>query len=120
MNIETLQIVDRGRGPQLSTSRITVLDLVPYFQAACPFEEILRWLPTLSMDELVVAQKYYIEHREALDEKDRQVRQYRDEQIQLQRERFPEMYESSQNRIERMKRLLEARRRERNGEGHPG
>lgn len=25
-------IVDRGRGPQLSTSRITVQDLFPYFQ----------------------------------------------------------------------------------------
>ena len=26
-----IQIVDRGRGLQLSTSRITVQDLVPYF-----------------------------------------------------------------------------------------
>ncbi len=29
---KTIEIVDRGRGPQLSTSRITVQDLVPYFQ----------------------------------------------------------------------------------------
>lgn len=27
-----IQIVDRGRGLQLSTSRVTVQDLVPYFQ----------------------------------------------------------------------------------------
>jgi hypothetical protein len=32
VNIETIHIVDRGRGLQPSTSRITVLDLVPHFQ----------------------------------------------------------------------------------------
>lgn len=120
MNTETLQIVDRGRGPQLSTSRITVLDLVPYFQADCPFEEILRWLHTLSNDELVVAHQYYLDHREELDEKDRLARKYQEEQIKLQRERFPEFQEGNPARMDRMRRLLEARRRGQNGEGHPG
>ena len=36
-----VQIVDRGRGPQLSTSRITVQDLVPYLQQELTREEIL-------------------------------------------------------------------------------
>jgi hypothetical protein len=31
MKTEKIEIIDRGRGPQLSTSRITVLDLIPYF-----------------------------------------------------------------------------------------
>ena len=35
-----IRIVDRGRGLQLSTSRITVQDLVPYFQDGCSYEEI--------------------------------------------------------------------------------
>jgi hypothetical protein len=30
--MKEIAIVDRGRGLQLSTSRITVQDLVPYFQ----------------------------------------------------------------------------------------
>jgi hypothetical protein len=42
VKIETIEIVDRGRGPQLSTSRVTVQDLVPYFQDACSHEEISR------------------------------------------------------------------------------
>ncbi len=29
---KTIAIIDRGRGPQLSTSRVTVQDLVPYIQ----------------------------------------------------------------------------------------
>jgi hypothetical protein len=30
MKTETIQIVERGRGPQLSTSRLTVLDVFYY------------------------------------------------------------------------------------------
>ena len=47
-----LALVDRGRGLQLSTSRITVQDLVPYFQRECSQEEIRRWLPSLSHEEI--------------------------------------------------------------------
>jgi hypothetical protein len=32
-----ITLVDRGRGLQLSTSRITVHDLVPYFQEGCSY-----------------------------------------------------------------------------------
>jgi hypothetical protein len=32
MNNKTIELVNRGRGLQLSTSRVTVQDLVPYFQ----------------------------------------------------------------------------------------
>jgi hypothetical protein len=39
MKSETIEIVDRGRGPQLSTSRMTVLDVFYYllgcFQKQC-------------------------------------------------------------------------------------
>ena len=46
MTTETIAIVDHGRGLQLSTSRVTVQDLVPYFQEGCSNEEIIRWIPT--------------------------------------------------------------------------
>ena len=36
-----ITLVDRGRGLQLSTSRITVHDLVPYFQEGCSHDEIM-------------------------------------------------------------------------------
>lgn len=47
-----ITIVDRGRGPQLSTSRITVQDLVPYFQLKYSYAEILEIMPTLSVAEI--------------------------------------------------------------------
>jgi uncharacterized protein (DUF433 family) len=75
MNTATIQIIDRGRGPQLSTSRVTVQDLVPYFQEGCSFEEIRRWIPTLSAAEIAVVERYYREHRRALDEEDRLIRE---------------------------------------------
>ncbi len=65
-----IQIVDCGRGPQLSTSRVTVQDLVPYFREGCSYEEIMRWIPSLSGEEIAAVQHYYQEHKKALDEED--------------------------------------------------
>ncbi len=75
MKTEPIQIIDRGRGAQLSTSRVTVQDLVPYFQEGCASEEIIRWIPTLTAAEIAVVERYYREHQEALDEEDRLIRQ---------------------------------------------
>ncbi len=70
-----IQIVDRGRGLQLSTSRVTVQDLVPYFQEGCSYADIIRWIPTLSNEEIAVVEQYYLEHKEKLDEDDRLIRE---------------------------------------------
>jgi uncharacterized protein (DUF433 family) len=70
-----ITIVDRGRGPQLSTSRITVQDLVPYFQDSCSYEEIVRWIPTLTHEEIQVIERYIDEHREEVLEQDRRIRE---------------------------------------------
>ena len=113
-----IRIVDRGRGLQLSTSRITVQDLVPYFQRGCSYEEIMRWMPTLSREEIALVEKYYSEHKNELDEEDRGIRAYVAEQVRLQRTRFPE--EPREVRLARMKERLRQRQQERNGEGNPG
>jgi uncharacterized protein (DUF433 family) len=75
MNTQTTRIIDRGRGPQLSTSRVTVQDLVPYFQEGCSYEEIIHWIPTLSAEEIAVVERYYREHQKELDEEDRLIRE---------------------------------------------
>ena len=116
MKTEVIEIVDRGRGPQLSTSRITVQDLVPYFQEGCSAQEILRWIPTLSTAEIAVVERYYGEHRAELDGEDKQIRDYVAEQIRLQRLRFPE--EPHEVRLARMKETLHQRRQERDREGN--
>jgi uncharacterized protein (DUF433 family) len=75
MKGDAIRIIDRGRGPQLSTSRVTVQDLVPYFQEGCAPEEIIRWIPTLTAEEIAVVERYHREHQAALDEEDRQIRE---------------------------------------------
>jgi uncharacterized protein (DUF433 family) len=120
MKTETIDIVDLGRGPQLSTCRITVLDLVPYFQKHRSYDEIIRWIPTLTHEEIAAVESYYLKHKAEFDEKDRRAREGRAEQIRLQREKFPEINETPEETKARLRRLLEERRREKNGEGHSG
>jgi len=74
MATNTIEIIDRGRGPQLSTSRVTVQDLVPYFQEGCSYEEIIRWIPTLTVEEIAVVHSYYRDHQRELDDEDRLIR----------------------------------------------
>ncbi|MCI0378054.1 MAG: DUF433 domain-containing protein [Gemmataceae bacterium] len=76
MKTEIIEIVDRGRGPQLSTSRVTVQDLVPYFQAGKSYEDIIRWIPALTAEEIAVVDRYYHEHRQELDAEDRLIREH--------------------------------------------
>jgi uncharacterized protein (DUF433 family) len=114
MNQE-ITLVDRGRGLQLSTTRITVQDLVPYFQQGCSHEEILRWIPSLSHEEIAVVEQYYQKHKAELDEEDRRIREYIEERIREQRIRFPEPEETPEERLARLKKLLR-QRQEKNGE----
>jgi len=112
-----ITLVDRGRGLQLSTSRITVHDLVPYFQDGCSHDEIIRWLPSLTHEEIKIVERYYRQHKDELDEYESRVRAYRAEQIRLQRLRFPEREGSRHERLAQLRQLLQRRRQETNGEG---
>src|SRR5882757_1648780 len=76
-----ISLVDRGRGLQLSNSRITVHDLVPYFQDGCSYDEIIRWVPSLSHEEIQIVEGYYRQHKDELDDYERRVQAYRAEQI---------------------------------------
>ena len=72
---ETIEIVDRGRGPQLSTSRITVQDLVPYFQRQCSHEQIIAVMPVLTVAEIEVVERYVRDHHQEVMDQDRHIRQ---------------------------------------------
>ena len=113
-----ITIVDRGRGWQLSTSRITVQDLVPYFQHGDTHEEILRWMPALNAEELRVIEQFYRDNQAALDEEDRRIRERTAEAIRLQRLRFPEL--SPEGRGARLEEWRRRIHQERNGQGNPG
>ncbi len=105
------EIFDRGRGLQLSTSRVTVQDLVPYFQRGESYEEIMRWIPILTREEIAVVDRYYREHQRELDEHDRCIRARTEERARQQRPRFPEPEGTPEERLTRLKQ----RHQERNG-----
>jgi uncharacterized protein (DUF433 family) len=117
---QKIAIVNRGRGLQLSTSRVTVQDLVPYFQQGETADEIMRWIPSLTADEIAVVREYYYSHQAELDEQDRAIRERTAERIRQQRLRFPEATATPEERLSRLQRLLQEKRQERNGEGHSG
>jgi uncharacterized protein (DUF433 family) len=69
-----IEIVDRGRGPQLSTSRITVQDVVPYLtDYSC--DEIMELMPVLTVEGIAAIQEYVEENYAAVMEQDRRIRE---------------------------------------------
>jgi uncharacterized protein (DUF433 family) len=68
-------IVDRGRGPQLSNSRITVQDVLPYLQRHLPYERILEAMPSLTYTDISVIEQYVRDHRDEVMEQDRLIRE---------------------------------------------
>jgi uncharacterized protein (DUF433 family) len=117
--MNAIEIVDRGRGPQLSTNRITVQDLVPYFQQRWTYEEIREVIPVLSIEEIAVVERYVQEHYEEVTEQDRRIRE------RALARRKPAEVEEAQ-RKERLQRLEMARqsirqpRQEANGDHATG
>lgn len=116
---DEISIVDKGRGPQLSTSRITVQDLVPYFQLNYSYDDILEIMPTLSVAEIQVVERYVQEHYEDVMEEDREIREQNatrrnpphiEELLRRAREKRPAIQE-------RLRQLLA---KEANGDGHSG
>jgi uncharacterized protein (DUF433 family) len=78
MEAETLQIVDHGRGPQLSSSRITVQDLLPYCREGATNDEIRRWIPSLSDDEIALLKNYIRDHFEEVIQAEKEIKAYHD------------------------------------------
>jgi uncharacterized protein (DUF433 family) len=111
-------IIDQGRGPQLSTSRITVQDLVPYFQLGYTHEQIRDVMPTLSPEEIRAVEHYIEDHREEVMEEDRRIRVR-----SAGRKNPPEVEEilrqARSERLARMELSRQQRHEDRNGESPP-
>jgi uncharacterized protein (DUF433 family) len=112
---EKVTLVDRGRGLQLSTSRITVQDLVPYFQDGCSHEEIRRWFPTLTEEDVALVEGYYRDHRAELDEEDRRIRARTEERLRQQRLRFPPLEGTKEERMAQLRQRLQQYLQRKNG-----
>ena len=61
---EPVTIINKGRGPQLSSMKLTVQDLLPQFKAGETNEEILEWYPQIGDIEVDLLRQYYLDHTE--------------------------------------------------------
>lgn len=114
MNVETVQIVDRGRGPQLSNSRITVLDVFYYLHRGYGFDVVRHVMPSLTRDEFDLIAQYVNEHREVLVHQDRKAEEFISRGIEAQRARCGVFAEADENltteqRVERLRGIMKRR-----------
>jgi uncharacterized protein (DUF433 family) len=61
------KIIDRGRGPEIAGSRITVYDVLDYHKEGWPAKEI-AWLFHLDTAQVEAAIRYIEEHRDEVME----------------------------------------------------
>lgn len=119
MKTETIQIIDIGRGPQLSTTRITVLDIFYYVHRGHDFASIHRIMPTLTRTEFDVVEEYIHEHRQELMEADRRADEFILKGIAAQKRSgaIPDIDPAMphEQRLARLRAKLQQRRAETNG-----
>jgi hypothetical protein len=120
-----IQIVDHGRGPQLSTSRITVLDVFYYLHRGYEFETIQEIMPTLSRAEFDAIVAFVNANYDQLLASDRRAEEFIRRGVAEQKAKgLPGETDESvplEQRVARLKEKMRQRRNaEKNGEGHPG
>ena len=125
MKTETIEIVERGRGPQLSTTRITVMDIFYWLHRSYGADEILEIMPSLSRAEFDVVMDYVNQHRDELAERDRRTEEFHQKAMAEQHARGgifapPDESIPREVRMERLRAKLRQRIAEKNGEGHSG
>lgn len=79
MNATTIQIIDSGRGPQLSSRRVTVQDLLPFYRDRAPNDEIRRWIPSLTDDEIELLKTYIDEHFHEVVQLEAEIKRHHDQ-----------------------------------------
>jgi uncharacterized protein (DUF433 family) len=125
MKTETIEIVNRGRGPQLSTTRITVMDIFYWLHRGYGWEQIRKSMPTLTRAEFDVVMDYVNQHRDELAEKDRLAEERTDRRIAEQHARGgifapPDENMSTEERVAQLREKMRKRIAEKNGEGNSG
>jgi hypothetical protein len=123
MQTETIQIIDKGRGPQLSTTRITVLDVFYYLHRGHDYEYVCHAMPTLSRQEFDVVVEYVNAHHDELVEMDRKAEEFIEKGVEAQRARGGTFADSdagltTEQRVARLRETVKRKTAEKNGQGH--
>ena len=125
MKTETIEIVDHGRGPQLSTTRITVLDIFYWLHRGHGWDRVHESMPTLTREEFDVVMDYINQHHAELVEKDRLAEERTERRMAEQHARGGIFAPADENmtleeRVARLREKMNQRLAEKNGEGHAG
>ena len=124
MTTETTEIIDRGRGPQLSTGRITVLDVFYYLHRGYGFDFIEKVMPSLSRAEFDAIVVYVKEHQDELVDEDNRAEEFHKRGIAEQHAKGGIFAPSEENlttneRSARLKEKMQQKLAEKNGAHHP-
>jgi hypothetical protein len=124
MKTETIEIVDRGRGPQLSTTRITVLDVFYWIHRGYGWDKVHHSMPSLTRAEFDVVMDYIDQHHDKLVEKDRLAEERTERRMAEQHARggiFAPLDENmtTDEMVARLREKMKNRKAEKNGEGNP-
>ena len=123
MKTATIEIVDHGRGPQLSTKRTTVMDVYYWIHRGYDFDFIHEEMPFLTRQELDVLEAYVNTHREELIERDRRAEEWVQQKVAEQQARggiFAPLDETvpKEERIARLREKMLRQKAEKNREGN--
>jgi uncharacterized protein (DUF433 family) len=125
MKTETIEIVDRGRGPQLSTTRITVMNIFYWLHRGYDWDGIHESMPTLTREEFDVVMDYVNKHHDELVEEDRRAEERTDRAIAEQHARGGIFAPRDENLTQEdwiaiLREKMQKRIAEKNGEGTSG
>ncbi len=81
---ELIHIVDCGRGPQLSSNRITVQDVLPFYREGASNEQIRRWIPALRDEEIDLLMEYIRAHYDEVLRSEQEIKAYHERMRALQ------------------------------------
>lgn len=116
--MKPIEIINCGRGPQLSTSRVTVQDLLPFYQEGASNDEIRHWIPSLTNEEIALLQEYIRANYEQVVETEKQIKEYHERMRALQPAWTRETdHLSTEERLARLRESLRQRSAEKNGAG---
>lgn len=110
------RIIDRGRGPQLEGTRITVFAIMEYLEGGGSVGQIATAMPSLSLEQIEYAIAYIEEHRDEL------LPDYYQIMTRIARGNPPEVRKKMEESHQRFLKMVEERRRakEVSGAADPG
>jgi len=116
--MDSTEIIDRGRGPELKGTRTTVYSLVPYFLDETWDDAAIASAGGLSVEQVQVMRAYFAEHRDAVlvVHNEIEARNARGNSPEVEARR-----PAARAKLQAvMERLRQERQTESNGEGHHG